>query len=220
VLESEGLATVQLSAIRDHSERIHPPRALYCEFPLGRPLGKPNDPAFQRRVLLAAFALLERPAVPVLEDFPEVVAAEPDELLACALPPRLDEGEAPAVGEARGLRAAYERQLARAGRTSVGMVADADGIPDLVAAFVRVADGASADDAGFPSDPHRAAQDVRAYYEEAALALSDHVPSARAAESWIFRSTETGRILRTAQQRLVDAGRSDFLATVVARGQE
>jgi len=41
-------------------ERSHPPRALHCEFPLGRPLGRPGDAAFQRRVLVAALRLLER----------------------------------------------------------------------------------------------------------------------------------------------------------------
>lgn len=199
---------------------MRPPRVLYCEFPFGRPLGKPNDPAFQRRVLMAAFALFERPAGPVLEDFPEHLRDAADEPLACALPPRLDPKEPPAVDEARGLRAAYERQLARSGRTSLGMVGGADAIPDLVAAFARIAEGIAVDEAGLPSDPHQAALDVRAYYEEAALALADHVPGARAAESWFFRETQTGRLLRTAQAALVAAGRTDFLATIVPRGQE
>jgi len=220
-LEEAGLATVQLSAIRNHTERLRPPRALYCDFPFGRPLGKPGDPAFQRRVLLAAFALLERPTGPVLEDFPETVAdAGDDEPLACTLPPRLDPNDAPAVDEARGLRAAYERQLARTGRTSLGMVSGPDAIPALVAAFVRIADGVAAEDAGLPSDPHSAALDINAYYEEAALALADHIPAARATETWFFHHTETGRVLRAAQAALIAAGRTDFLATVVPRGQE
>jgi hypothetical protein len=41
--------------------------------------------------------------------------------------------------------------------------------------------------------------DVRAYYEEAAVALADHVPEARQAESWFYRTTEAGNALRRAQ---------------------
>ena len=57
VLEDAGLATVALSIIRGQVETTRPPRALHCEFPLGRPLGRPGDPALQRRVIDAAFAL-------------------------------------------------------------------------------------------------------------------------------------------------------------------
>ena len=38
-------------------------------FVLGRPLGVPNDPEFQNRVIVAALKLLEAPDGPVLEDF-------------------------------------------------------------------------------------------------------------------------------------------------------
>ena len=220
VLEQHGLATVQLSSVRGHTERIKPPRALYCEFPFGRPLGKPGDAAFQKRVLLAAFALLERPAGPVLEDFPERIADATEAPLACTLPPAFNEATASVVDEARALRSAYERQLKRTGRTSVGITGDVDTIPALLEAFLRIAAGASPEDAGLPSEPHRAALDVRAYYEEAALALADHVPEARAAESWFFQQTEAGKLLRAAQQRLIAAGRTDYLDTIVPRGQE
>ncbi len=70
-LEDEGLATTQISLIRMHTEIIKPPRALWVPFELGRPMGPPNNPAFQRRVLLAALQLLEAPSGPVLRDFPE-----------------------------------------------------------------------------------------------------------------------------------------------------
>lgn len=220
VLEAEGLATVQLSSVRGHTELIKPPRALYCEFPFGRPLGKPNDPAFQRRVLTSAFALLERAGGPVLEDFPETVADATDAQLACTLPPP-SHGEKPAViDEALALRSAYERQRAKSGRTSVGLTGGADTIPSLLGAFLEIRDGAAPEAAGLPADPHRAAVDVRAYYEEAALALSDHVPAARATESWFFHSTLAGKLLRDVQASLIARGRSDYLDTVVPRGQE
>ncbi len=57
--------------MREHTEAIRAPRALWVPFILGRPFGVPNDAAFQRRVLLAALRLLDAPRGPVLEDFPE-----------------------------------------------------------------------------------------------------------------------------------------------------
>jgi hypothetical protein len=207
VFEAAGLATVGISLVRGQAERVRAPRLLHCQFPLGRPLGRPGDPAFQHDVLRRAFALLPRVDVPVLVDHPEVIEDDADQPAACPLPPRFDAGLAPAVGEARGLRAAYERQLARSGRTLVGRVCDADGIEAVVDSFVRIAAGASHTEVGF--DDHTvlaASQDVRAYYEEAALALVDHVPGARQAESWFYRSTETGAVLRAARDALKAAG--------------
>ena len=55
-IEQEGVATAGLSLVRLHSEKIRPPRALWVPFELGRPLGAPNDPAFQTRVLRALLA--------------------------------------------------------------------------------------------------------------------------------------------------------------------
>ncbi len=76
-----------LISVRSVAERMHPPRAFYGEFPLGRPLGVPGDAAFQRDLLLRAFALLDEPTGPVLADHPTVL--EYDETpMACALPPR------------------------------------------------------------------------------------------------------------------------------------
>lgn len=48
-----------------------PPRALWVPFMLGRPLGAPDDPDFQKRVLKSALKLLEITTGPVLEDYPE-----------------------------------------------------------------------------------------------------------------------------------------------------
>ncbi|MGH9014930.1 MAG: hypothetical protein ACRDZ1_13480 [Acidimicrobiia bacterium] len=205
VIEAAGLATVALSLVRPQIERSHPPRALHCEFPLGRPLGRPRDPEFQRRVLEAAFALLDRPAGPVLEDFPETIVDEADQPLACPLPPRYDPAVPAAVDEARALRPAWERARAAGGGTQVGRVVDPDGIPDALAAFSRVAEGVPWADAGLPGDPAAVAMDVRAYYEEAALALADHVPPARAAESWLYRVTEAGAVLKAAMTQMGQA---------------
>ena len=206
VLEALGLATVALGLVRGQLEATAPPRGLYVEFPLGRPLGRPGDPAFQHRVLEAAFSLLDAESGPVLEAFPEAIEDEEDAPLTCPLPPRLDDDEVPAVDEVRGLRPAYDRAVqAAGGRTLVGRAIQPDDIADAVATFAAVADGTPWKEAGIPGNPVEVAMDIRAYYEEAALALADHVPAARAAESWFYDSTEAGKAMLTARQAMADA---------------
>ena len=207
VLEAEGLATVGVSLVRGQAVSGRAPRMLHCEFPLGRPLGRPGDAPFQHRVLAAAFALLARDDVPLLVDFPDRIDDEADAPLACMLPPHHDPSQHPAAAEVLGLRAAYERTSAATGRTNVRRSGGADRVADLVMAFVRVGDGAALDDVGIePQTLGGAALDIRAYYEEAALSLVDHVPAARRAESWFYRQTLAGTALRRAQAALAAAG--------------
>ena len=63
--------TTGIALVRENAESMQPPRALWVTFPLGRPLGIPNDAAFQHRVIAAALNLLQHNHGPVLEDFPE-----------------------------------------------------------------------------------------------------------------------------------------------------
>lgn len=186
---------------------MRPPRALYADFPLGRPLGRPNDPPFQRSVLEAALALGDRPNGPVLERFPDVIVDEAEQPLACPLPPRIDLESPPAVDEAKALRGAYDRAVAaNHGRTVVGRVVGPDGVPDAVAGLIRIAEGTPPREAGLPADPAQTVMDVRAYYEEAAVALSGHVPAARSAETWFYHHTEAGKTVMAARQALKAAG--------------
>lgn len=70
-IEREGMATVSISLLREVTEAICPPRALFVPFPLGYPLGAPNDESQQHRVIAQALALLERTDPPVLEEYKE-----------------------------------------------------------------------------------------------------------------------------------------------------
>ncbi len=203
VLEAHGLATVAIALIRGQIEKTAPPRALYTQFPLGRPLGRPDDPEYQHEVLAAAFALLERPAGPVLEDFPEVLGDDGDTPLSCQMPLRHDASLHPAVDEALGIRPAYNRTLQRTGASSVGRVGSVDDIPSILEAFVRIGDGVPHEAAAVPGgDLLAAAMDVRSYYEEAAQALVDHVPGARQVDAWIYGDTEAGKVMHAAQRAL------------------
>lgn len=68
-IEREGIATVSISLLREVTSQIKPPRALFVPFPMGHPLGEPNNPELQHQVIAKALKLLERNEVPVLESF-------------------------------------------------------------------------------------------------------------------------------------------------------
>lgn len=207
IFEAAGIATVVLSSIREMAAKVAPPRALHCEFPLGRPLGHPGDVAFQHDVLARAFALLDAKSGPVLVDHPVVIETE-SEQVSCTLPPRFDPTLPPAVDEARGLRRAYDRSVARRGLTSVGRVVDADGIPDAVAVLVAIAVGADWKTAGIPGGNTTAiCHDIRTYYEEAALELVDGPPPGpRGLEDWYFEHTHTGKLVLAARSAIRESG--------------
>ena len=202
VFEAAGLATIVLSSIRPVAEKMRPPRALHCEFPLGRPLGKPLDPAFQHDVLKRAFALLERSEGAVLEDHPEVIQSSGVEALSCPLPARYDPALPASVDEAQALRPAYDRAVAAAGRTSVGRVIGPDLVPDALASMARIAGGTAWNEAGLPADPIQVVHDIRSYYEELAVELSDGPPGPWAAECWFFGETEAGKTVLAARRAM------------------
>lgn len=68
-IEYAGITTVSISLLRIITERIRPPRALFVPFPLGYPLGEPDNPNLQTLIMRAAFALLPRTDTPILENF-------------------------------------------------------------------------------------------------------------------------------------------------------
>jgi hypothetical protein len=96
----------------------------------------------------------------------------------------------------------------------VGRVFTPDRLEEAGARFVSVAAGASAEAAGFSSGEElvHASMDIRAYYEEAALALMDHVPAARSVEAWIYGSTEMGKLLVAASDVVNRAGDGERFA--------
>ena len=70
-LEAEGIPTVILACARDITANAFPPRAVYLDYPLGNPAGRPFDPENQRAVLGAALDLLESATAPgAIADLP------------------------------------------------------------------------------------------------------------------------------------------------------
>ena len=206
VFEQQGFATVALSSIREQTETTMPPRALHCEFPLGRPLGKPNDPEFQRAVISAAFDLLNTPSGPVLVDYPIEINDEADIPLTCTIPPSDTSDRNPAAAEALGLLPAWRRTNEKYGRTTVGKVITAEQVPDMLDLFARVAEGEPWEEVGIPGDPTKIAADIRNFYEEASISLNESSPNARSAESWFVQRTQAGQTIQQARIKMKEAG--------------
>ncbi len=69
-IENRGIPTASITMLPEITRKLRPPRALEVPYRLGFPLGAPNDPGGQRAVLWALLALVDRPDVPVLEEYP------------------------------------------------------------------------------------------------------------------------------------------------------
>ena len=174
-------------------------------FPLGRPLGAPDDPELQTRVLVAALELVERPAGPVLEDFPgdlpEALVDEEPTILACPIPQRGDDA-APSVRELiereiAFLRPWHELGQQRRGHTTIGISGlSPTEAGDLLATWIDAGDGA-----GIPSERLKLAiEDLRGYCLEAAAAQPGAATGPQL-ERWFWWQTAIGRALRDAHPR-------------------
>ena len=213
-LEDEGISTTGISLVREHTAAYRPPRFLWVPFPLGRPFGVPGDPAFQREVLDAALALLERQDGPVLlEDFPRDAPASPaadaqDEGWACpvsfpAPPADPDDRAAALVAEVEQLAPWYELAVERRGRTTVGLTSlDMPGVARFVAGFLEPTPPAR-HDAGLSLGENLklACEDLKAFYAEAAMAQPG-APPPGAVNDWFWGETTAGRIFLDLQGTL------------------
>ena len=214
-LEQEGIATVSISLIREHTVALAPPRALWVPFMLGRPLGVPNDARFQRRVLQAALNLLTCPAGPLIEDFAEEApyedfGAEPD-ALNCpvsfprmrtdgALPERLDD-------EISQLRAWHEVAIRHRGRTTLGLTGLA---PAALGEFLSTWVGAQPratfrEGLASAAALKQASDELKAYYYEArAVQPGRHSPTE--IQNWFWTETAAGEVFLAIRDKAAQSG--------------
>ncbi len=204
-LEDEGIPTTQISLVREHTEALVPPRALWVPFMFGRPFGVPGDAAFQRRVLLAALLLLECTRGPVLVDFSEEapyddLGPEP-EGLSCpvSFPRRHVEGEGELAGqfadEVAQLGAWYELSLRHRGRTSLGVTGlSMEELVGYLTSWLGDAprpvfrEGLSAGAA-----LKLACDELKAYYYEAVV-MQPGRHSSTDIQNWFWMETAAGRV--------------------------
>jgi hypothetical protein len=181
--------------VREHTETIRPPRALWVTFELGRPLGIPDDPPFQRRVVKAALDLLARTDGPLIADYPEHVP-EVTDFSGWACPINLAPHEADSLAaEIDRLATWYDRSVEKLGRTTVGV----SGL-EMPAAGRLVADALTGE---LPEAQSlkEAIDDLRAYYLEAAAAFPDP-GTAATRKKWFWDETKLARTILALQPRL------------------
>ncbi len=210
-IEEEGIATTHISLVREHTETIRPPRALWVPFELGRPLGLPNDPEFQKRVLLSVLNLLEAKTGPsIIEDFPddaplEGTGAAP---LACPVSFGGTEDSAPKdMGdrfrqEVAGLGTWYRAAVEQRGRT----MADTAGLSldeeiELLLVFAH---------GEIPENPRpgfdlglvlkAVGEDIKAYYIESMTARPGGERTSQELNDWFWRDTAASEVFRRIKQ--------------------
>lgn len=214
-LETEGIPTTQISLIREHTAIIQPPRALWVPFALGRPLGLPGDPAFQRRVLLAALELLSLEEGPVLVDFPDDVPAQADvpeaSFVGMACPvgfkfsPTGETGAEKLLAvfkrEIAGLRMWYDLGLEKRGYSAVAYFAP-DAALQLLRDFILDAPLKFPERIHSPAAALRfAAQDIKSFYFESAMSRPDSaLPGDSEFNRWFWQKTAAGNVLRLAKE--------------------
>jgi hypothetical protein len=207
-IEEQGVPTTSISLIRPHTEIIKPPRALWVPFELGRPMGPPNNAAFQKRVLMALLELLEAPSGPLLVDFPddEPVSSDEPTVLACPViytqaadENRItDQLEAAFRREMTALRPWYDMSLARRKRTTVGI--SGIGLEELGDFIYAVAKGRDPEnprkDLPMPLTIKFAAEDLKAYYNEAVTSQpGQEKASSQTLQDWFWDETKAGEVL-------------------------
>ena len=197
--------------VREHTEKVKPPRALFVPFPFGHALGRPNDPELQHRVLRAALELLAEPTGPVLRDFP-------DDAESGAEPPAPAQASTVAVGggvpedaaaETAQLVPYHAQWVARnGGRTAFGL----SGVPatrfrGVIRFLEAFAAGESADmderpaEMPLPNFIRYCADDLKTLYFEGHMAMK---PAAAGDEitRWFWADTAAGQVLRRVRDRL------------------
>ncbi len=203
-----------LAAVRAQAEKTRPPRALWTAAVLGRPVGEPDDTAFQMRVLRHALSLLERTDGPViLEDFPEDPPGLTD-TPGWGPPATTNTGEVAA--ELTSLLPLWRAAQERFGRTSVGLsFLDPAAWPEFI---VQVLAG------GLPVIPQldttalsvrHLCDDIKSLYGEAAQAAGPK-PSPMQVDTWFWRQTAAGETLRALRTTAM-ASDNNALKTVGGR---
>ncbi len=175
------------------------PRFLWVPFELGRPFGAPHEPDFQRRVLHAALALVERSDGPVvLEDFPDDAPANDEEVVwACPVSfATTGHDESDPVWATR-------QELGRLAPWAELRPAPAPNSGRSPGAIVDLLAAAAGGDHVPVQDLRLAADDIRTWYLHAAAQQPGRATS-HDRNTWFWRDTALARLLGHVTARLLD----------------
>ena len=210
------MATTSISLIREQSEAVNPPRALWVPFALGRPLGSAEDPEFQKNVMRSAFDLLETATEPTIADYPHEAPNEAGPgTWACPL--NLPVADDPShtgrlLAEVARLQPWADETRTARGRTLFGATgAKPDQVTEVARALSSIADTGNIElpdsdvewAIAMPLLVRHLADDLRTFYHEAISAQpGDAAPNHDALNQWIFADTVLGDVLQTVARHL------------------
>lgn len=221
-LEDEGLATTQISLIREHTEIMKPPRALWVPFELGRPFGSPENAPFQTRVVMSALKLLEAPKGPVLADFPDDApdSNAPTTHLACPVsfaPPTgemtsLDQMLEAFRNEVANMNSWYDLALRKRERTTAGVTGLT--LSEIVTFFVSFISG-SRDVSPLADVPvatalRMSAEDLKAIYFEGVAAQPGTQSDSTSMANWFWGETVAAQIINAIREICLELPENDF----------
>ena len=172
---------------------------------MGRPLGKPNNPEFQKKVIRTAFDLLEKSSGPVLDDFSEIIPVR-EGRMSYALPVSLvykvnqlgniDKLAERVQMELSNLLPDYFKALQNVGRTTVG--ASELEISDFVPYISEFAKGnkPKSPRKGLPAIPllKLVVEDLNAVYTETRI-YKDKIDDFEMLGKWFWEETYAGKLL-------------------------
>jgi hypothetical protein len=211
VFEAAGLPATAIVLLKEHAQRTKPPRALFVPFPYGYALGKPDDPEFQRKVLIAALEMFNAAAGPVLAEFPEDGSA-PARLIQASMVQNVNAEMDPAA-ELTAMRRYYEQWVEQHNeRTAVGH----SGVPSrrfrgLVRWLQAYVAGAPYEYEEKPAEVseiqfmRRAADDLKAFMLEARMQQRPNEQD-NVLQEWFWGETAMGLLLNRVAQKLKDEG--------------
>ncbi len=207
---------MSVALVREHAEKVKPPRALFAPFPFGHTLGRPNDPEYQHKVIAAAFDLLNRPSGPVLEDFDGEVGEKLVQASAIEVSVASSNGTNPA-DELTSMRELYERWVAdHDGRTMVGL----SGIPQrryrgTVRFLEEYAENGAADikerpeDVAVPQFMRYCVDDLKAFYYEARMAQRSNATEEEI-HTWFWGETAIAQLIKDVAKRMNETDDADL----------
>ena len=208
--------------IREHTEKIKPPRALWVSFDLGRPLGVPNNPKFQISVLKHALNLLETAARPVLEDFPGD-APDTSEIplqIACPVNFRSRTGQISSIGkmfddfsdEVIQMRTWYDLAVEKRQRTTTGVSGlSPEEASEYLSAFAK---GEPAEikmkNSSMADSIRMATEDLKAYYFEAVTAQPGQPTDSTSLANWFWGETVAATVINHLRQMCLESGDNEL----------
>ena len=214
--------------IREQSEAVRPPRALWVPFALGRPLGVAGDAEFQKGVLRASFAMLQNAVEPTIEDYPveaPVESGSSEWSCPVSFPVADNKSISARLLAEINLMAPWSAETRAArGRTLFGVTgARPDQVEQVAIALGEIADKGNVTDLPqgdinwqfeMPLLIRHLVDDLRTFYHESMAAQpGDNVPNHDALNDWIFSGTALGDVIQAIAQHLTRAGDGASLMT-------